>query len=203
MKKKILTILLILISMALIIGVFFFVFFDKNEHTIKIKKELHGVKINKATLEIIENISVIINGNINKIDDGFTFTGDLYLSNLEYTKDNSGLLVHSKGYGKDGFKQRGTISYSRNIRLNGKVIPDYAMLHWVDTDSNFSYMVIANYDEDCINNTDKDSLRVYQGNDILVFPATNAETAIKLIQELQIDKEIFQKTSAEEYGINN
>lgn len=191
MNKKIILILILITSMILITGALFFIFF---KHTNKIEKKMQGVIISKDSLEFIEHVTITIHGNIEKNDAGFTFIGELYLSNLEYSKGKNSLLLYNKGYDVNN-TENGIISYVRNIIVNGNAIPDYATIHWVNTDLDFSYLILANYEEDCINNPSEDSIKVYNGNDILVFPATDAEAALKLIKEHQINQEIFQKTS--------
>jgi hypothetical protein len=109
-------------------------------------------------------------------------------------------LTYSNGFGEGGLEKRGTISYDRNIRKQGKIYPDFAMAFWVNTDSDFSYLVIANYEEDCINKASEDSIKVFNGDDILIFPATDAESALKLLGENNVNKDIYKKTTFEEYN---
>ena len=201
-NKKYFVIFIIIASLILIIGVYYIANLGDNIQYGKIKKEMKGVRISKDTQELIENVTVSINGSIDKSKDMFTFNGEVQLSNLEHSKGNNSLLVYSNGYGKDDLEKRGIISYVRNIVVNGKAVPDFAKVNWVNTDSKFSYLVLANYEDDCINSPYEDSIRIFQGNDIIVFPAEDAESAIKLIKEHQINQEIFLKTSLEDYGLN-
>lgn len=187
--------------MILIINALYFTLVVNNNNTNIIEKEIQGIRLSKDTLEILEKVTLNINGSIEKYDNGFSFEGELYISNLEYTKGKNILLIYDKRYGENRFIDSGIISYDRNIIVNDKVIPDFATVHWVNTDLNLSHLVMANYD-DCINNPSEDSIRVYSGNDILVFPATDTETALKVIKELKIDQGIFKKRSFED-NINN
>lgn len=195
--KKYYTIFIIITSLVLIIGAYYIAYSDNSMQNNKIRKEMQGVRISKDTQEFIENVTVFINGSIDRNSDVFTFKGEIYLSNLEHSKGKNSLLVYSSGYGKNGLEKRGIISYVRNIEVNGKVIPDYVMVNWVNTDSRFTYLVLANYEDDSINTSSENSNGVFQGNDIIVFPAKDAESALKLIKEHQINQEIFLKTSLE------
>ncbi len=198
MNKKNLLFLILIITITLIIGTLFYAFLDKNKYINKIEKEMQGVRISKDTLEVQENVTLIINGNIEKYNDGFTFMGELFISNLEYLKGITSFLVYNKSHTENEIIEGGIISYVRNVMVNNRAIPDYATIHWVNTDSNFSYMVLANFDDDCINNSFENSTRVYNGNDILVFPATDTESALKLLKELEINKKVFQKSTIED-----
>lgn len=191
--------LIIIISLVLVIGVYYFTFLNDNKQTYKICKEMQGVRFNKDTHEFLENVSVSINGRIDKSSDNrFTFQGEIHLSNLEHSKVNNSLLVYSNVFDKNGHEGRGIITYIRNIIVNGKAIPDYAMVNWVNTDPHFSYLILANYEDDCINNPSEDSIQVYQGNDILVFPAKDVESALKLMKGYNINQDIFRKTSSKD-----
>lgn len=61
----------------------------------------------------------------------------------------------------------------------------------VYTDSNLSYLILANYDDDAIHHPSEDSIKASKEDDILVFPETDASSALALINELQIDPQIF------------
>lgn len=202
-SKKVIFISVILLSMILILGAWLFIFSNRDRNVDKIKKELQGVRISKDTKEVIENVTVKVNGSLSKATNTFIFNGTLSLSNLQHSKDNDSTLVYGMDSDENGLKERGIISYPRNIMENGKVVSDFAMVHWVNTDSKLSYLVIANYEGDCINNPPEDSKLVYQGNDILVFPAKDAQEALKIIEEHQIDQKIFQITTLEDYKHNN
>lgn len=198
-NKRILKIYIIIISLLLVIGINYFVFFNDNKQTNKICKEMQGVRFSKDTHKFIENVSVFINGRMEKSSaNRFTFQGEIYLSNLEHSKVNDSLLVYGNVFEKKRLEGRGIITYVRNIIVNGNVNPDFAMVNWVNTDSNFSYLILADYEDDCINNPSGDSIQVYQGNDILVFPAKDVESALKLMKRYNINQDIFRKTSSED-----
>lgn len=177
---------------------------SKDSSDIKnVKKEMQGIRFGKDTLEFIENVTLNINGTVEKgTNMSFLFTGELRISNLDYSKGNRSSLIYSKGFGQDGAQERGLINYPRNLIVNGKVIPAFATVHWVNTDIKLSYLILANYEDDCINSPAKDSKRVFQGNDIIVFPAADVKSALQLLKKHQIDKEIFRKASLEDYKLN-
>lgn len=183
-----------ILSIAVIIFILIFVL-NRDNNTYKIKKEMQGVRISKDTLEVIEDVSIVINGRMNIDDNGFTFMGKMNISSLEYSNVDDSVMHYYIGNFEDGQKEKGLISYVRNIKKDGVYIPDVASINWVNTDSKFSYLILSNYDDDCIYNSSDNTLLTYQGNDILIFPATDAEAALKLMEEHQINQQIFKKTS--------
>ncbi len=198
MNQRILGIFLAF-TIAIILGaVYMLVLGNKNSDAIQ--KEMHGVRISKSTGEVLEDVTVSIDGDIHQLNNDFSFNGNLSLSNLEHSKKAQASLTYSNGFGEGGLEQRGNLSYDRNIRKQGEIYPDFAMAYWVNTDSDFSYLVIANYEEDCINKASEDSIKVFNGDDILIFPATDAESALKLLGENNVNKDIYKKTTFEEYN---
>lgn len=103
MKKKPYFILIIIAILFIIVTIIITIF---KKDTNKITKELQGVKISRDSLEVIENVTIKINGIMdeNESNNGFRFifTGKLHLSNLDYSDGNHSLLIYSKGYGEDG-----------------------------------------------------------------------------------------------------
>jgi hypothetical protein len=198
MKKKHIIILAIVFFVSIILTMLI-IYKLNNTNIKKIEKNLIGVRISKSSLEVLEEVTVNIDGYISKSDNGFSFTGDLQFSNLEFSKSDIGTLIYGKAFGEDGLENRGIINYFRNILKDGIVKGDVATVHWVETDYNLSYLVLTNYDDDSINNPPNDSVKEYNGNDILVFPATDVASALALIEEHKINQKIFLETSIEDY----
>lgn len=200
MNRRILGIFLAFTIAIIISAIYMMV--PLNTKSNNIKKEMQGVRINKDTGEVLESLTVTIDGNINIWENSlsFSFDGNLSLSNLNHSKETNASLIYSNGFGKGGLEQRGNLSYQRNISKQGKIIPDIAMAFWVNTDSDFSYLVIANYEEDCINSSSDDSVKVFNSDDILIFPATDAVSALKILGENNVNKDIYMKTLFEDYN---
>lgn len=199
MKKKSILILIVTISVLVIVAVLLINKFN-NKDT-RIGKKLSGVRISKNSLEVLETLTANIDGYITKSSNGFgfSFTGDLQFSNLEFSKDSHGTLIYTNGFGEDGLIKRGIINYFRSILTDGVIYPDVATIQWVETDFNLSYLIITDYDGDLINDSPNNSIKEYNGNDILVFPATDIASALALIEEYQIDQKIFLETTMEDY----
>lgn len=199
MKKKYTIIITIVFSLFIIITTLI-IYKSINNDTKRIDKKFTGVRISKDSLEVLDTITINIDGYIAKSSNGFTFTGDLQLSNLEFSKDSIGTLIYTNGFGEDRSTKRGIINYFRNILKDGVVSADVATINWVETDYNLSYLVLANYDDDLINDPPNDSVKDYSGNDILVFPATDIASASAVIEEYKINQKIFLETSQEDYN---
>lgn len=199
MNRRILGIFLAF-TIAIILGAFYMMMVSVNKNSNDIKKVMQGVRISKDTGEVLENLSVSIDGSITRLANSFSFNGNLSLSNLEHSKEELASFIYGNGFGAGGLESRGNISYARNIRKQGKVIPDFAMAFWVNTDPDFSYLVISNYDEDCIDNSPEDTVKVFNSDDILIFPAADADSALRLLEEHKVSKDIYIKTSFEDYN---
>lgn len=73
------------------------------------------------------------------------------------------------------------------------------MTHWVDMDLDFSYFVIGNYEDNYITNGEDNTKRIFNGTDLMVFPANDSESALKIIEDHQVDREIFKISTKEDY----
>ncbi|MFT4143092.1 MAG: hypothetical protein QM644_01450 [Mobilitalea sp.] len=160
------------------------------------KKTMEGVIISKDTGEVLEHVSVAINVKRNLTDmDSQVFRGEIIISNMEYTRSNDAFLNYSVGYGEDGWDKRGILIHPTFIWNEDKLQPHHAMTHWVEMDSDFSYLVLANYEEDAIEHDTGNTELFFNGTDIMVFPANDAATALKILEDHQVDKEIFIRTT--------
>lgn len=166
---------------------------QKNKN--KVNKILEGVIISKETGEVIDYVIVSINGEINKGKDTWTFQGEFIIDNIEYTKKDNALLSYSVGYGDDGWDSRGILIHSAYIWKEGKLRPHHAITRWVEMDLDFYYLVLANYEDDGINHYGEDTKLNYNGTDIMVFPAYDSASALKILEENQVDESIFTITS--------
>lgn len=193
MNKKIKILISFLTSIVVIITVITFTFSYKQKN--KITKTIDGVVISKETGEVIDYVIVSINGEINKGKDTWTFQGEFIIDNIEYTKKDNALLAYSVGYGDDGWDSRGILIHSAYIWKEGKLRPHHAITRWVEMDLDFSYLVLANYEEDGINGDGEDTELNYNGTDIMVFPAYDSASALKILEEYKVNKDIFTITS--------
>lgn len=177
-RISMLPIVIIIIIGVIIVGII------QNNETV-IRKELQGVRLNKETLSFVDNVSLTIDVKVMDEENGLTMSGKMQFSNLDYTTNNNGTLIYRKGYGEQKKESWGVINYIRNIQVGNKVVPDLVTLSDVETDDALSYMIVGRYDTDKIHgdssNTD------HQGDDILVFPASDVETALNIIEENQVN----------------
>lgn len=186
---------LVFISVIVIIAIVCVIFLFKSRFENKVKKIMEGVIISKETGEVLEHVTVSINGDLINKQDSSVFQGEFSISNLEYTKTKDALLSYSVGYGEDGWNKRGILMHPTFIWKGGKLHPYHARAHWVEMDLEFSYLVLANYEEDGIYDDTGDMELIFNGTDIIVFPAYDTASALKILEEHQIDKDIFKKTS--------
>ncbi|MDF2800993.1 MAG: hypothetical protein K0S61_896 [Anaerocolumna sp.] len=196
MSKKIKIFLFINTIIIVIILITFIVFLLNSKYTNKVKKTMEGVIISKDTGEVQEQVSVTINVKLDVNDkDTQVFRGEILISNKEYTQSKNAFLSYSVGYGEDGWDKRGVLIHPTYIWKEDKLQPHHAMTHWVEMDPQFSYLVLANYEEDGIHHDSGDTELIYNGTDIIVFPADDAASALKILEEHQVDKSIFTKTA--------
>ena len=195
MSKKNKIFLLINTAIIVIILITFIVFLLNSKDTNKVKKIMEGVIISKVTGEVLEQVSVTINVKLDHNDTNTqVYHGEISISNMEYTQSKDAILRYSVGYGEDGWDKRGNLLHPTYIWEENKLLPHHAMTYWVEMDPKFSYLVLANYEEDGINHDTGDTELIYNGTDIMVFPAGDSASALKILEEHQIDKSIFIKT---------
>lgn len=192
-KNKIFLLIAIIILVIVLATSIAFLLILKDAN--KVKKTMNGVIISKDTGEVLEQVSVTINVKTNNSKDMQIFLGEIKISNMEYTQSKHAFLSYSVGYGEDGWDKRGVLTHPTFIWKENKLIPYHAMTYWVDMDPKFSYLVLANYEEDGIYHDTGDTELIFNGTDIMVFPADDAASALKILEEHQIDKGIYTKTS--------
>jgi hypothetical protein len=194
MSKKI-KLLLFIVTVIVVIILITIVFIINSKYNNQVKRTMEGVIISKDTGEVLEQVSVTINVKLEHNDTNTqVYHGEISISNMEYTQSKDAILRYSVGYGEDGWDKRGNLLHPTYIWEENKLLPHHAMTYWVEMDPKFSYLVLANYEEDGINHDTGDTELIYNGTDIMVFPAGDSASALKILEEHQIDKSIFLKT---------
>ena len=195
MSKKIKLLLFIVTVIVVIILITSIVFIINSKYNNQVKRTMEGVIISKDTGEVLEQVSVTINVKLDYNDkNSQNYRGEIAISNMEYTQSKDAFLSYSVGYGEEGWDKRGMLLHPTYIWKENKLQPHHAITHWVEMDPKFSYLILANYEEDGINHDTGDTELIYNGTDIMVFPAGDSASALKILEEHQIDKSIFIKT---------
>lgn len=134
----------------------------------KIDKTMNGIMFNPKTDEVIEKVTVDIDGKYTEKD---SLEGKIYLSNLEYTDTYKGLadFHHSS-------PSILAIMYRKPIKgKEGGISPNMNLIKTCYGDKDFSYLILKDFEKDYTHEINKDF--------IMCFPADNLEEAKKLIKD--------------------
>lgn len=197
MNRKVKKLSILFFSTIVILLIFLLYWYNFQDSN-KIKKTMNGVIINKETKKVIDYVTVTMDGKVNK--DGYLsiFQGNMHFSNLEYTKEDIASFYYYPEYADSNNKQ-GEATYPTALWKDGHLQGDFFQLHWLNFDLDFSYLIVSNYDEDSIHHEGEYSIRAFNGTDIMVFPANDAKTALKILEEHYINNDVFKKTELTDY----
>lgn len=180
-------IFLILISSVLILLLFAIVFAIKPKH---IQQTMNGIILNKETKKMVGKTSITIDVRRKRSSGGFSYQGRMEIQHLNYSKENEVIFSYS-----EETKMIQSARYFRSIKKEGSYVTHTDLLNLSIADPDLSKFVITDYNEDSILDSEGNDTLIYNGEDIMVFPAETEQEALEILEGFSEYQDLYKVTT--------